>query len=147
MKYRKRWFQLIHLGARGLECERVRVAARLWHHDDVVAFVRKLATARVNQSDAAIVTAVDDDVLGGAGMDEEVELLVEVEHVGDRRQRRLGPRRVRPTLDDRALLGQLQPRLRSLVGIWLQRLDCVGDRGAILAPGDLGIRGPAQLPA
>jgi hypothetical protein len=57
---------------------------------------------------------VDDDVLAAASVDEQVELLGVLEHVGDRRQRRLGLVGVGPPHDNLALLraGQRLPGQR-----------------------------------
>ena len=78
---------------------------------------------------ARVVAAMDDHVLARAYVDEQVELLVQVEHVGRRLERRLGVVRVRAPADDLPLLRRLQVRLRAVGGLERKRLERPPDLG------------------
>ena len=124
---------------------RLRVPAGLGH--DRRALVGQRAALRVQQADAAVVAPVHDDVLVGEHVDEQPELLIIVEQVGDRRERRLGLVGVGAAVDDPAFLGRLARQLGTQALRAAQLGDPAGDHARLVTQPDLAIARPAQLAA
>ena len=99
----------------------------------------------MDQADPAVVAPMDDDVLTGPDVHEQVELLVEVEHLGDGLHRPLGLRGVGPAPHDLALLGGLQAGLGAVGAVGLEVRDRLADLVRLVAPRHVGAHHPAQL--